>query len=131
MATDLTGISHISLSCRDLEASATWYTEALGFSLVGDLDGAGYRRRLFAHPSGVVLGLQQHEANDETSFGPARTGLDHLAFSVEDRTDLDDWARRFDELGVTYTPPAETPWGQVLCFRDPDEIQLELFWFTR
>jgi glyoxylase I family protein len=129
MATDITGISHVALSCRDLEASERWYTDVLGFTHLADMEAEDYQRKLLIHPGGVVVGLQQHDGNSGEAFGPSRTGLDHLAFSVAQRADLDEWSQRFAELGVTHSPVAETPWGQVLCFRDPDDIQLELFWF--
>ncbi|MFC6934681.1 VOC family protein [Actinomadura yumaensis] len=60
-------------------------------------------------------------------FDHRRTGLDHLAFAVADRAELDAWAKRFAELGIAHSPVAETAFGPVLCFRDPDGVQLELF----
>lgn len=131
MATDITGISHVALSCRDLEASARWYTDVLGFTFLADLEAEDNRRKLFVHPGGVVVGLVEHDANAGTAFGPSQTGLDHLSFGVAGREDLDEWIKRFQRMGVTHSPVADTPWGQVLCFRDPDDIQLELFHFPR
>ena len=66
------------------------------------------------------------EAFDET-----RAGLDHLAFSVSAREELDGWAQRFSEAGDAAFSPAGIheldPGATVLVFRDPDNIQLELF----
>ncbi len=64
------------------------------------------------------------------AFDEARVGLDHLAFAVTSRAELDDWARRFTESGVAFSPVASAnsiPGAAVLVFRDPDNIQLELF----
>ena len=33
----------------------------------------------------------------------------------------------FARNDVTYSPIADRPYGSVLCFKDPDGIQLELF----
>jgi hypothetical protein len=76
------------------------------------------------------LGLTQHRDGPRDAFDETRTGLDHLAFGLSSREELDSWARRFTELGVSFSPPAEAnsiPGAVVLVFRDPDEIQLELF----
>jgi catechol 2,3-dioxygenase-like lactoylglutathione lyase family enzyme len=78
---------------------------------------------------GIRLGLTQHAAGDGGPFDETRTGLDHLAFGVASRAELDAWAARLDELGVPRSPvaPARTlPGAAVLVFRDPDNIQLEL-----
>ncbi|MDI2128895.1 VOC family protein [Yinghuangia seranimata] len=122
-----TGFSHVSLSVTDLAESVRWYTEVLDFAELTAMEGHGYEERICVHPSGFALGLQQHEANDGATFDPARTGLDHLSFAVADRAELDSWTARLAAHGVKHSPIAETPFGAVLCFRDPDDIQLELF----
>ncbi|WTW95277.1 VOC family protein [Streptomycetaceae bacterium NBC_01309] len=122
-----TGFSHVSLSVTDCDASARWYAEVLDFTDLAALKGETFVERLVIHPSGFALGLQQHDGNDGSGFTPARTGLDHLSFAVADRAELEAWTARLAEHGVTQSPIAETDFGAVLCFRDPDGIQLELF----
>lgn len=122
-----TGFSHVSLSVTDCDASADWYKEVLDFLDLTTLQADTYRERLVFHPSGFALGLQQHDDNDGGGFTPTRTGLDHLSFAVADRAELDAWTARLAAHGVTQSPVAETEFGSVLCFRDPDGIQLELF----
>jgi catechol-2,3-dioxygenase len=74
-----------------------------------------------------VIGLEQHDHNDGSAFDERRVGLDHLAFDVPDRETLDAWVIRLDELGIAHSGiTEEEPWD-VLVFRDPDNIQLELF----
>ena len=54
----------------------------------------------------------------------------NTAFAVLDRPTLERWCLRFEELGVEYTPIANAnsiPGAVVVVFRDPDNIQLELF----
>ena len=126
---EISGWSHLSLSVRDRDASVKWYSEVLGFQPLAAMDDQdGYVRTLLRHPQGMVLAFQQHDANGGETFGPERTGLDHLGFAVAAREDLDAWALRLGELGVTQSPVAETLFGHVLCFRDPDDMQLELFY---
>jgi catechol 2,3-dioxygenase-like lactoylglutathione lyase family enzyme len=64
------------------------------------------------------------------SFDELRVGLDHLAFAVTDRDELDAWSQRLTLAGVTHSPVAAAnsiPGAAVLVLRDPDNIQLELF----
>jgi glyoxylase I family protein len=55
-------------------------------------------------------------------------GLDHLSFGVPSREDLEQAAALFDEHGVTHGVITRLPsFGiDVLSFKDPDGIQLEL-----
>jgi len=55
-------------------------------------------------------------------------GLDHLSFSVPSREDLEQAAALFEEHGVTHGVITRLPsFGiDVLSFKDPDGIQLEL-----
>jgi glyoxylase I family protein len=126
---DLAGFSHVSLSVRDREKSAPWYTEVLGFEAFDAVTDEHFDEIVMLHRStGMVLCLQQHHDNRGEPADPTRTGADHVAFRVATRAGLDEWAQRLRELGVRHSPVADRPYGAVLCLRDPDEFQLELFW---
>jgi catechol-2,3-dioxygenase len=60
-------------------------------------------------------------------FDERRPGLDHLAFACNDRSELEDWERRLNELGVTNGGIVDAPYGSGLSFRDPNNIALEFF----
>lgn len=121
------GISHVSLSVRDRAASATFYREVFGFRPLDEVSGEGWQATVCAHPSGAIVEFQQHEANAGESFAPHRTGLDHLAFRVETRAELDGWLSHLRDLDVQHSPISHQEYGSVLCLRDPDGIQLEIF----
>jgi catechol-2,3-dioxygenase len=57
-------------------------------------------------------------------FGP---GLDHISFGCADRSELEKWQIRLDELGITHGTIAEDAVGFALAFRDPDNLALEFF----
>lgn len=126
---ELSGWSHVSLSVRDREASAAFYADVLGFEKFEVVADPRFDEYVMLHrPTGMVLCLQQHHANAGEAADPARTGADHVAFRVATRDELDAWAQRLAELDVRHSPVADREYGAVLCLRDPDEFQLELFW---
>ncbi len=125
-------IHHIGLTVRDVDASAAWYADVLGFHRAGEYAPDGTRRKVFLRHDRlrVRLGLTQHGRGPEDPFDERRVGLDHLAFAVSSRKELDACAQRFTEAGLVFSPVAPSnsiPGASVLVFRDPDNIQLELF----
>ena len=54
-------------------------------------------------------------------------GLDHVAVSCVDRTELEKWGSRLDELGVSHGGIIDARYGSGLAFRDPDGIALGFF----
>lgn len=131
----VTGLQHLGLTVRDIEASEAWYGEVLGLVrafVEPHGTGDGYAVVMTRPGTALFLGLEHHPAADREMFSPLRTGLDHLALQVNSRADLDDWRRHLDALGVEYGEVSETtePVAHALfCFRDPDGIPIELFWF--
>ena len=125
---EFSGGHHIALTVRDADASASWYTDLLGMQVVLQGDDDDVRFRVLAHPgSGWIIGLRQYPASPDGAFSELRTGLDHFAFAVASRADLEAWEGELERRGIPFTPIAETPIGTVIVFRDPDNIQLE-FW---
>jgi catechol 2,3-dioxygenase-like lactoylglutathione lyase family enzyme len=127
----ISGVSHVDISVTDLDASTTWYSELLGMVQLfeGRNDERGYSVRYLIEPnSRVVMGFEQHDTNPGTPFDERRVGLDHLSWSVDSRDQLDAWLARLDERGVPHSDIAESDMWDVLVFRDPDNVQLELIY---
>lgn len=131
--TEIVGIHHLGLTVSDVERSARWYQDVLGFERIGQLgDAAAERRKIFLRHAGLDarLGLVEHRTSSRRAFDETESGLDHLAFAVSSREELESWARRLEELGVRFSPIAASlsiPGAAVIVFRDPDNVQLELF----
>ena len=91
-----------------------------GFLLVHQVNGATYQSRAMIHPSGIAVTVMTYDATAESgTFDERRVGLDHLAFRVVDRDELQRWAAHFDAMGVTHTGTIDTGYGPTLVFRDP------------
>ena len=129
----ITFIHHVGLTVRDLEASAGWYERVLGFRRIGSYQEPGGRwRKAFLASDGLRtrLSLAQHTGAPQDPFDERRVGLDHLAFGLEDIAELGEWVGRLEAAGVAHSQIADSnaiPGAQVLVFRDPDNIQLELY----
>lgn len=122
-------VSHISFSSRDAARSGAWYQQVLGLESLDTVSGDGWHAVLLLHPqSAAVIEFQQHDANQGEAFDPRRTGIDHMGLKVDSRAELDEWLDHFEKLGVTHSPIVDRDYGSVLCFRDPDDIQLEMFY---
>ncbi|MCE3554624.1 VOC family protein [Pseudonocardia sp. RS11V-5] len=118
-----------------MEASAEWYVRVFGLQRLpvtfphhGDESG-GFAVLLVDPRTGLLIGLHHHERHEDGEFDERRTGLDHMAWGVQAREDLDTWAAWLDELGVAHSgviDKTEPMPYSVVVFRDPDGIQLEL-----
>jgi glyoxylase I family protein len=135
-APGITGIHHFSVTVTDIEASLDWYQRLLGADRVPmkfphyDREHTGYGELLVEPRSGVIVGLHTNVANDGQPFDEARTGLDHIALNVASREDLEAWTAWLDELGIEHSGirTDDKPFAfATVVFRDPDNIQLELF----
>ncbi|XAS74980.1 VOC family protein [Dermatophilaceae bacterium Sec6.4] len=123
--------SHVDLSVSDVEASATWYCQVLGLHRVTRAEFEDRIMVVLRHEnSGLIIGLNQHARPTADRFDERRPGLDHIGFTVAQRVDLDSWQAHFADRGVQHSPVTDAPSGSgtALVFRDPDNIQLEMWW---
>jgi catechol 2,3-dioxygenase-like lactoylglutathione lyase family enzyme len=131
-------LHHIALTVTDLDTSIPWYERVFGIRhLMDEPHPGGVGRLLASEEMALVIVLHHHDGNDGTEFAPVVTGLDHAGFAVASRAELVAWQEHLEAQGVvradtadkplTQSPIADRPYGSVLVFRDPDNIQLELF----
>jgi glyoxylase I family protein len=133
MAITTSSIAHLRLTVTDIERSRQFYESVFGWPvLIESPDSADAATRealgfLFGgviYDLGVTLIGLRPVATDR--FHEDRCGLDHLAFRVAGKAELDDAAAHLDELGVEHEPIKEIGPSYILEFRDPDNIALEL-----
>jgi catechol 2,3-dioxygenase-like lactoylglutathione lyase family enzyme len=131
-------VHHVALTVTDLDASVAWYEEVFAVSYVMDAPHEGGTARILSDPEMTLMfALHRHDAAQGEPFAETRTGLDHVGFMVPTRADLERWQEHLERNGVvradradkplTQSPISDQPYASVLVFRDPDNIQLELF----
>lgn len=124
---DIAGVHHVTLSVSDAAASADWYREILGFTILRHFTAEGLTKAMITR-AGVTIVLVAHgELAVPGPFDERRTGLDHLSFAVADAAQLEKWAARLDAAGITRSAVKQGSTGSLLAFRDPDNIALEFY----
>ena len=122
------GTSHLALTVTDPRASIEWYEKVFGGARVPMTDEPGHLVIGLLTPDGFFIGLQGHGATPTGDrFSEFRVGLDHVAFRCVDRAAVEEWANHLDAIRVEHSGLKDVPYGTVLTFRDPDNIQLEFF----
>nr|WP_155768386.1 VOC family protein [Mycobacterium colombiense] len=133
MAFTSSSIAHVRLTVTDIERSRQFYESVFGWPVLIEVpENADESTRnqlsfLFGGViydlGGTLLGLRPVAAD---RFDEDRVGLDHIAFRLASKDELDSAAAHLDELGVAHEPIKDIGPSYILEFRDPDNIALEL-----
>ncbi|MGV0873474.1 VOC family protein [Mycolicibacterium sp. XJ879] len=133
MAINTRSVAHVRLTVTDIERSRQFYESVFGWGVLLEIpDKADEATRealgfLFGGViydlGGMLVGLRP-VASDR--FDENRVGLDHLAFRLDSKGELDAAAEHLDALGVEHEPVKDIGPMYILEFRDPDNIALEL-----
>jgi glyoxylase I family protein len=128
-----TSIAHVRLTVTDIERSRQFYESVFRWPVLLEVpDNADEATRnqlsfLFGGViydlGGTLLGLRPVAADH---FDEDRCGLDHIAFRLGSKAELDSAAAHLDEVGVQHEPVKDIGPAYILEFRDPDNIALEL-----
>ncbi len=123
------GVNHVSINARNLDASASFYKEVMGFRRLETvpMDGGAFTITYFEIPGGGRMELfDYHGASREGAREESEVGLRHLAFTVADVRAAEKMLR---EKGVPIVLPAtDLPQlgARVVLFADPSGVTLEL-----
>ena len=133
MAIPTSSIAHVRLTVTDIERSRQFYESVFGWPVLIEIPeaaDAGTQEALSFLYGGVIydlgsmlVGLRPVAAD---RFHEDRCGLDHLAFRVPSKAELDGAAKHLDDVGVEHEPIKDIGPSYILEFRDPDNIALEL-----
>ena len=131
------GFSHVRLTVTDIARSRAFYERVFGFTVAyeappedsdqstKDALGFLFGGVIYSFGPGNLLGLRP-VAQTGDAFDEDRVGLDHLAFRLSSKDDLDAAVAVLDELGIRHDGPKNLGVMWILEFRDPDGVALEL-----
>lgn len=131
-------VHHVALTVTDVDSSVEWYERIFDIRQQAEIPHDGGVGKLLSNEDRtLMIVLHHHDANDGALFSERLTGLDHVGLAVTTRRELEDWERHLDSNGLVLTdeaakpltrsPIIDAPYASVIVFRDPDNIQLELF----
>ncbi len=137
----LSGIHHVTLRSQDPAAARRFFEEVTGLQFMEiPVSGDVTSNWKGAPAGGVLLATQVGDTflviqpplegtSDADRFSEYRIGVDHLAFAVDDRAELDSLVERLRAVGVE-TQGVETDvvlGKEYVAFRDPDNVQWEAY----
>lgn len=113
-------IATVTFLVRDYDEAIRWFTEVLGFRLVGDTPlGGGKRWVLVEPPGGRTRLLLAQAATEEQAAFIGRQGGGRVFLFLE----TDDFGRDYAAMrarGVVFREePRHEPYGTVAVFEDP------------
>lgn len=120
------GLHHVVLTVTDPERSAAFYEKVLGLEA---FPGDDQVRCISCGSFLLCLQRAPREGIPGDRFDENRVGLDHIGFSVDSRGRLQELLSVLADLGVPTAGIEFDPGGEqeYVCFRDPDNIQVELY----
>jgi catechol 2,3-dioxygenase-like lactoylglutathione lyase family enzyme len=122
---EILGLHHIKIPVTDLPTSRFWYER------VFDLEPLTEFRD---DEDGVVRGVSYRAKGDLTlslrENAPAArgfAGFDPFAIMLRGRSDIEHWAERLDELGVSHSAIVDAPIGYIMSCEAPDGLELRFY----
>ena len=134
---DSNGFAHVRITVTDIARSKAFYDQVFGWPAAVDASGQAaepgvsespeqfYGGTVYQTPQGTLFGLRP-VGNDV--FDSARTGLDHVSFTVDSRAALARAYTALDEAGIPHGEIIDLAAAglAILSFQDPDDINIEL-----
>jgi catechol 2,3-dioxygenase-like lactoylglutathione lyase family enzyme len=126
------GIQHVDLCVRDVGRSLAFYLEILGpFGLEEDLRVSSYRGTeevVYLRFGEQNLGFRPADSGEHSYYA---VGIEHLAFEVESREEVDAAFERCSQIGarIHYLPEEDRDLDDYYAFFafDPDGFRIEVF----
>jgi catechol 2,3-dioxygenase-like lactoylglutathione lyase family enzyme len=140
------GLNHIDLATKDMEATRHFYEDMLGFPLVRadlvDIVGRGTMKHFFFDiGGGQLLGFMSGEEvegfSKEFDAGINRGlglphGVYHFAFNASSEQELEAVKKKLEQHDIAVRGPVDHEgWAKSIYFDDPNGLQLEYCHLTR
>lgn len=120
------GLGPVRLSVRKPEKSFRVLTEVLGFRQENSFIDQGTEYAVFSTGEGGS-GAEVHVIKDESPMEKAGRGsVHHVAFRVENKEELQQWAEMVQKQGFANSGVVERFYFQSLYFREPNGILYEI-----
>ena len=119
-------IDHIAIIASDLEKSKRFYSEKLGFKVVGTLDRPERKSKIIYIDAGnAMIELFSFPNPPKRLTWPEACGLRHLAFEVDN---LDKAVAELKHQGIETEPIRlnQKNSKRMTFFKDPDDLPLEI-----
>lgn len=110
-------LDHVAIRVKDLEESATWYSEVLGLKRIQPPEWRPFPIMMLAQKTGIAL-FPKSDSDD------AKLSADHFAFHVT-RTDFKKAKKKF-ELNHIDFKTEDHHYFDSMYLTDPDGYQVEL-----
>lgn len=131
------GYSHVRLTVTDIERSKAFYDQVFGWPIAVDESASVaepgvsesserfYGGTVYQTPQGSLFGLRPVGS---AAFDAQHTGLDHVSFAVDARSDLEQAAKALTGAGIEHGEVTDLADAgiAILSFQDPDDINIEL-----
>jgi catechol 2,3-dioxygenase-like lactoylglutathione lyase family enzyme len=122
------GLRHLALHARDLDAMKRFYVEVLGFAIEWEPDADNI------YLSSGIDNLALHRSASSaagqapTAERPATSALDHFGLIVRSPEEVDRWAAFLDSQGVTLAakPRTHRDGARSCYFKDPDGNSIQI-----
>ncbi|MBA2530937.1 MAG: VOC family protein [Nocardioidaceae bacterium] len=125
----VTRLNHAVLYVRNVEASATFYQDVLGFRTVMAMPGARFLQAGGSN-NDHDLGLFEIGASaNDSGAGRTSVGLYHLAWEVDTLEELEQTAARLTAAGAA-VGASDHGTTKALYAKDPDGIEFEVSWLV-
>ena len=122
-------LNHAVLYVRNVERSAQFYEEALGFGVAAAFPGAAFLQVPGSH-NDHDLGLFEVGADaGPNPAGRGTVGLYHLAWEVETLGELQQVGERLGRMGAL-AGASDHGTTKALYAKDPDGIEFEVSWLV-
>lgn len=118
-----TYLDHVVFIVKDVKKTKEFYNKILGKATYEDKDSIMWQlestKIFFVHPWKKVT---------DNSFNNNRIGLNHLAFGVKSRKELESWKEKLDKAGIKCSEIYVDEYGGTcIYFKDPDNIGCEFY----